>query len=368
MKHGISFLRGPALAGAVLLGSGCIVSEATRGGEVQIVMDISKPDEPTCTVSSTGEARTCNGVIATSGRAMVDAIVDWNRDEPGSFVVMDDCGGRFEVLSSSRTSFRAEWVAPVVPGACVLTAQATGTDGATSELSTVITVQGAGPAGFPRLSAKLSHGNGACVLAAGQASVSCEPISATDIVHVSLNIDWGTLTPGVMSVSPTCSGQFVDPVNDGSSYQAAWEAPHINATGCEVTLEAISNEGPFTVATMSYAIVGGQPPGEVYAYGFIEHSGGRCMLDPGELSTGCPAASGGERALVYVEVDWGNHDAGSIVVRDTCNGGFATRFSSATNRELDWLVPADASTCTVQIEATTATGELRIFEMLVPVN
>jgi hypothetical protein len=372
MKHGMSSLRGPALAGALLLGSGCIIlPEAIHEGDeqtVQIVMDIRQPNGAACTVSSDGQDGACNGVIATRGRAMVNAVVDWSRDEPESLVVIDDCAGRFEVSSSAATSFQAEWVAPVVPRTCVITASATSKDGARSELSTVLMVQGDGPIGFPRISAKLSHGNDTCVLAAGQTDVACGPISSGGVVQSSVVIDWGTLSQGTISVAPTCSRQFVDPVDDGSSFQSAWYAPLIDTPSCEVTFEAVSDEGPFTVARMSYSIVDGQPPGEVYAYVYLEHTDGQCFLDPGAFATECGAIEGGAKALVYVEIDWGKDAPGSITVGDTCNGSFATTFSSETSEQLDWSVPADATTCTVQVEATTDGGELRTFEMLVSVN
>jgi hypothetical protein len=373
MKHGISSPLGPVLAGALLLGSGCvIVPEAIRGGDdegVRIVMDITQPGGTSCTVATNGPARTCEGSIATSGRATVNAAVDWGNSEPGSLEVFDDCAGRFEVRATDLDSFQAEWLAPVVRSTCVFTARALSTDGAGSEVSAVFMVQGDGPNGYPRLSAKLSHGNGTCVLAAGQSDVACsEPISAGDVVQASASIDWGNLTQGSIAVSPTCSGQFVDPVDDGSSFQTAWEAPLIDTTGCEVTFEAISNEGPFTVAKMSFSIVDGQPPGEVYAYVFLEHTASRCFLNPGAFSTECAAIAAGERALVYVEIDWGNDAPGSITVDDTCDGSFATTFSSETTQQLDWTVPSDAATCTLQVEAITAGGERRTFEMLVPVN
>jgi hypothetical protein len=187
-------------------------------------------------------------------------------------------------------------------------------------------------------------------------------------MQASIDIDWGNLTEIQKGVSSSCGGEWAEPVDDGSSFQAAWLAPLLNTTGCWVTFEATSQEGPMTIATLYYSVVDGQPKGEVYAYVYFEHSGGQCYVNPGAFSSDCAPAAAGARTLVYVEIDWGNYGAGNITVGDTCNGSFTNTFSSATNKAFDWVVPPVPTTCTVQVEAVTASGERNVFEMNIPVN
>jgi hypothetical protein len=375
MKYGISSLLAPGLAGALLLGSGCLVMpEGTMDGDdgsgaPRLVLDITLPSGAVCTVVSGGQDRPWSNSIASPGQATVGASVEWGAREPGSVEVSDDCGGALEMLSSNPVTVKAAWVPPATEGACTITARAVSADGIDTVVSTVVAVRAGGPSPYPRVSGKLSHGNGTCLLQAGQTEVDCsQPVRAGEVVQASIDIDWGNLSVSQMGVSSSCGGEWAEPVNDGSSFQAAWLAPLIDTADCWVTFEATSQEGPATIAKLYYSVVEGQPRGEVYAYVYFEHSGGQCYLNPGAFSSDCAPASAGERTLVYVEIDWGKYEAGSITVGDTCSGSFTNTFSSSTNKAFDWVAPPVPATCTVKVEAVTASGERNVFEMNIPVN
>jgi hypothetical protein len=381
MKYGISFLLGPGLAGALLLGSACVVvPEGTPGDDdpadvgpaeaPRLTLDIRMPTGVLCTVAADSQDRTCEGPIASNSQAVVDVSVDWDDLEPDLIELEDDCGGTLQFVFNDLASYRATWVSPAEQDTCVITARATSKNGVRSDLSVAVVVQGQRPQlGYPLLSAKLTHSNGTCILPAGQFNVTCSaPVRAGDVMQASLQIDWGNQTQSQISVSPTCGGEFVDPVDDGSTFASAWLAPLIDDDDCSVMFEAISQDGAITTAKMNFSVVDGQPPGEVYAYLYLEHTGGQCYLYPGAFATDCAPVTAGERALFYVEIDWGNYEAGSITVSDTCDGNLATTFSSSTNKQFDWDVSAVAAACTVQVEAITADGALHTFEMNVPVN
>jgi hypothetical protein len=150
MNYGISSLLGRGLAGALLLGSGCLVMpEGTndgddRSGAPRLVLDVSMPSGVVCTVVSGSQDRTCDSAITSPSRAVVAASIEWNGREPGALEVGDDCGGTLAVLSSNPVAFKAEWAPPSEAGACVITARAASKDGVRSELSAVVVVQ-AGP-------------------------------------------------------------------------------------------------------------------------------------------------------------------------------------------------------------------------------
>jgi hypothetical protein len=225
------------------------------------------------------------------------------------------------------------------------------------------------PVGAPRISAKLSYGNTTCLLSADQTEVTCDmPVRAEEVMQASVDIDWGGLTEGVIQVVPSCSGVYVDPVDDGSAYQLAWHAPFLNYMECEVRLEASSHEGPFATSRMYFSVVDGQPPGEVYGYIYLEHTNAVCRLLTGDFSHDCEPVRAGELTIVYAEIFWGNHAAGSIAVRDTCGGTFWTTESSDIGQALEWKVPSTPTTCTLQVEAITAGGDRRVFELNVPVQ
>jgi hypothetical protein len=376
MKNGISSLLGPGLMGALLLGSGCaLYIEGTPDGDddddpgaPQIVLDVSLPGGAVCTVVSSQE-RPCSGSIESSGQAVVAVSVEWGARAPGYIEVSDNCGGSFAIGDSDSISLKAEWAPPATPNTCVIMARAVGADGGGPKVSVALEVQAGGPGPYPRVSGKLSHSNGTCLLQAGQTAVTCsQPVRAGEIIQASVDIDWGDLTESQYGVSSSCGGEWAEPVDDGSTFQAAWLAPLIDDPGCWVTFEAMSLEGPTTIATLRYSVVEGQPRGEVYAYVYFEHSGGQCFVNRGAFSSICAPAAAGETTLVYVEVDWGNYQAGPITVTDTCNGTFTNTFSSTTNKEFDWVLPAAPTTCTVQVEAVTADGERDVFEMNIPVN
>ena len=224
--------------------------------------------------------------------------------------------------------------------------------------------------GFPRISAKLSHGDATCLLSADQNEVLCDaPVQAGEVMQASVDIEWGARSEGVIVVSPSCSGPFVDPVDDGSAYQDAWHAPLVNDMACEVTIEAFSLEGPFATAKMYYSVVDGQPPGEVYSAVNLDHTSGFCALLTGDVSEDCSPVRAGEIALVYVDMDWGNHEPGSIAVGDDCGGTFTTTLSNgAGSLALEWKVPATPTTCTLALKAITTAGERHVFELNVPVS
>jgi hypothetical protein len=375
MKYGISSLLGPGLMGALLLGSGCaLYIEGTMDDDdaptdLQLVIDLSLPSGLACTVASGGQDRACGGSIESSGQATVAATVEWGARAPGFIDMSDDCGGTFELVSSDQVSMKTEWTPPSTEGTCVIWARAVAADGVDALLSVTVEVQSGGPGPYPRVSGKLSHSTGTCLLQAGQTEVVCsEPVLAGDFIQASVDIDWGNLSAIQYGVSSACGGESAEPVNDGSTFQAAWLAPLIDNPGCWVTFEAITLEGPMTIATLYYSVVDGQPRGEVYAYVYFEHAGGQCYLNPGAFSSDCAPAAAGEKTLVYVEVDWGNYRAGPITVSDTCNGSLTNTFSSETNKEFDWVLPPVATPCTVQVEAVTADGELNVFEMNIPIN
>jgi hypothetical protein len=187
-------------------------------------------------------------------------------------------------------------------------------------------------------------------------------------MQASVDVEWGELSEGVILVSPTCSRAFVDPVDDGSSFQAAWHAPLVNDVTCKVTFEAISQEGPFATAKMYFTVVDGQPPGEVYGCVYLEHTGGHCLLDTGAFSADCGPVRAGARAQIYVDIDWGDYAAGSIAVSDGCDGSFTITLSNDSNQHLEWVAPPAPTTCAVQVEAITAGGERHVFELSVPVH
>jgi hypothetical protein len=227
-----------------------------------------------------------------------------------------------------------------------------------------------GPPGFPRIAAKLSHGNGTCLLPAGQTDVPCDaPVRAGEVMQASVDVEWGELSEGVIVMSPTCSSTFVEPVDDGSAYQEAWRAPLSSNMACEVTFEASSLEGPFATAKMYYSVVDGQPPGEVYGAVNLEHTSGHCALLTGDFSEDCEPVRAGEIALVYVDIDWGNDEVGSIAVGDNCGGAFTTTFSNDVGSQtLEWKVPSAPTSCTLALEAITAGGERHLFELNVPIH
>jgi hypothetical protein len=366
MKYGISSLLGPGLAGVLLLGSGCVATEG-EAAPPRLVLDISLPSGFFCTVVSDSQDRTCDSAIALNGQAVVEASVDWGGREPGSLEVSDDCGGDLAILASDPGSFQAEWTPPATPVTCVVTARATSEDGTSSELSATVMVQGNGlQGGFPRISVKLSHSNGICVLPVGQAEQTCsEPITAGDLIAAEVQVDWGDLLADQVSVSSLC-GDGVPPPN-GDPFTFAKLAPLID-TDCTPTFEAIASDGTSATAAMSFSVVDGQPPGEVYAYLYLEHADGECRLRPGAFSTECTPVAAGANALVFVEVAWGNYEAGSITVDDDCNGSFSVTFMSMTSQELDWDVPSKGNACTVQAEAVTADGKRHTFELNVPMD
>jgi hypothetical protein len=225
------------------------------------------------------------------------------------------------------------------------------------------------PVEAPRISAKLSYGNTTCLLSADQTEVTCDtPVRAEEVMQASVDIDWGGLPEGMILVVPSCSGVYVDPVDDGSAFQLAWHAPFLNTMACEVRLEANSQESPFATSRMYFSVVDGQPPGEVYGYIYLEHSNTVCRLLIGDFSQDCEPFRPGELTIVYAEIAWGNHAAGSIAVRDTCGGTFWTTDSSDIGQDLEWKVPSTPTTCTLQVEAVTAGGEHHVFELNVPVQ
>ncbi len=224
-------------------------------------------------------------------------------------------------------------------------------------------------AGAPRISAKLSYGSTTCLLSADQAEVACDtPVRAEELMQASVDVDWGKLSEGVVVVATTCSGAYVDPVDDGSAHQAAWHAPFLNNMACEVRIDVSSLEGPFATSIMHFSVVDGQPPGEVYGYIYLEHTSAVCRLLIGDFSQDCEPVRPGELTLVYAEVAWGKHAAGSIAVRDTCGGTFWTTDSSDISRDLEWKVPSAPTSCTLELEAITAAGERHVFALNVPVN
>jgi hypothetical protein len=377
MKYGISSLLGPGLIGALLLGSGCVLyvegtpddDDNSDPSAPQLVLDVSLPSGAVCTVVS-GQERTCSGSIESSGQAVVAVSVEWGTGAPGDIQVSDNCGGSFAIVGSDSSSLKAEWAPPATQDTCVIMALAVGADGRLAKVSVAIDVQASGPGAYPWVSGKLSHSNGTCVVQAGQTEVDCnEPVRAGDVMQASIDIDWGDLSESQYGVSSSCGGNWVEPaVGASSTFQAALQAPLIDTEDCWVMFEAISLEGPKTIATLHFSVVDGQPRGEVYAYVYFEHSDGQCYLNPGAFSSECAPASAGEKTLVYVEIDWGNYQAGPITVSDNCNGTFTNTFSSSTNQAFDWLLPPVPTTCTVQVEAVTASGERDVFEMNIPVN
>jgi hypothetical protein len=225
--------------------------------------------------------------------------------------------------------------------------------------------------GFPRITAKLSYGSSTCLLPAGETSVTCnEPVQAWEIMQASVDVEWGELTAGPIVVSPSCSSTYVDPVDDGSAYQEAWHAPLLSNMACEVTLDAVTDEGPFATAKMYYSVVDGQPPGEVYGTINLEHTGGYCHLLTGDFSADCEQpVRAGEITFVYVDTDWGKYEAGTITVSDDCGGTFTlTLDNDAGSQALEWKVPSEPTTCTLALEAFTAGGESHVFELNVPVE
>ena len=225
------------------------------------------------------------------------------------------------------------------------------------------------PAGAPRISAKLSYGNTTCLLSADQTEVTCDtPVRAEEIMQASVDIDWDGLSEGWVGVTPSCSGPYVDPVDDGSAHQVAWHAPFLNNMACEVLIDISSLEGPFATSIMRFSVVDGQPPGEVYGYIYLEHANDVCRLLIGDFSEDCSPVRPGELTLVYAEVAWGKHAAGTIDVRDTCGGTITVTENSDIGRALEWKVPSSPTSCTLELEAITAAGERHVFALHVPVQ
>jgi hypothetical protein len=226
-------------------------------------------------------------------------------------------------------------------------------------------------AGFPRIAAKLSYGDTTCILPAGETSVTCdEPVEAGEIMQASVDIEWDELTPGPVVINPSCSSKYVDPVDDGSANQVAWHASLFSNMACELTLETSTAEGPFTTVKMYYSVVNGLPSGEVYGAIVLEHTSGQCRLLIGELAADCEQpVRAGEITFVYVDIDWGKYEPGSVIVRDDCGGTFTiTLDNDAGSQALEWKVPSEPTTCTLALEATTAGGEGHVFELNVPVE
>jgi hypothetical protein len=333
----------------------------------QLFLDLDLPGPGFCNVFHDSFDGTCQGSIASPERSLLSSFVDWGNAQPGSINVFDNCGGTFEVLFNDPFFFQANWTPPTFETVCLVTAQAFSNDGVFSVVSAAVLVRPGVAPTPPQIFASLSHANGNCELDPDQGQVFCDaPVQANDFAQFFISVDWGSEQPGGIGVRSGCGGQLFDVFGDEFFLQGTFQAPPF-ATPCELFIDAFSANGNLvTGATLAFDVV--NAPANIQAFVLLDSPFGQCNLNLGQSSVDCPPVSAGGRNFLHTEIQWGNAAPGQIQVNDTCGGGFSVLFNDPFFLQADWFPPFfPGGQCTLQVHAFSADGQVRTFELFVPV-
>lgn len=195
-------------------------------------------------------------------------------------------------------------------------------------------------------------------------------LSAPTRPYISAFVNWGNAVPGVIEITDNCGGQFRLPYSDPNYFQTEW-LPPIDESVCLITARATSSEGVFNQLSAALLIRAGEapPPADIQAFVALQQVEGDCFLSPGESAVDCPSIRAGNPAFLHVEVFWDNAVPGVIDVRDDCGGELLLHYSDPFFLQADWLAPfTSGQQCTIQVDAQSAEGQVRTFELSVPVS
>jgi hypothetical protein len=222
----------------------------------------------------------------------------------------------------------------------------------------------------PQLSLDIYTESYSCSVYSESADGTCAgSVSAPTRPYVSTFVNWGNAVPGTIEITDNCGGQYRFPYTDPNFFQAEW-LPPIDETVCLITARAVSGDGLFNQITAALLVRAGEPPppADIQAFVQLYHNDGDCILSSGESAVDCPAIRAGNPALLLVDMFWDSAVPGVIDVRDNCGGELLLHVSDPFVLQADWLAPfTPEQQCTIQVEAQSADGQVRTFELSVPV-
>lgn len=235
------------------------------------------------------------------------------------------------------------------------------------------TKDGSEPIEPPSIYLDLSHAGldyGCSVYSPMNSPYDCpSPFPAGDALELDATIDWYG-EPGVVRLSDTCGGAFVDLVQDSFAIQGRWQAPS-TGTECTVILDALDlDDNVLASAVLSFDFGVLPPRPSIQATLVLEHQNGTCRLTPSEPEVECGPVLASDRPILRVEVDWDTAMPGIIELGgDVCAGPFNEIFNDGTVVEAEWQPLWPGQECTesvLLVSATSADNWTHSFLVTVP--
>ncbi|HWO19858.1 MAG TPA: hypothetical protein VNO30_13825 [Kofleriaceae bacterium] len=202
-------------------------------------------------------------------------------------------------------------------------------------------------------------GAGCFLFPGGNASCSATLASPNMTSYDVSVMGWGKSTPGSLTVSDNCGGQF-GMSNTSPEYRTGAWLPPTTAGVCILTATAVNGDG--LASTLSAAILvrtgtaGTAQPPSIYAQ---IYPGLNCYLSsssPGPTPLDCGTVPAGSQLGLFGNLSWADGTPGSVTLIDTCNGGL-TQPNNAYNFNSYWNLPSlSGQTCTLTVRATNLQG------------
>ncbi len=272
--------------------------------------------------------------------------------DPVTYAWTEDCAdGVFSAPAAASTS----WSEPAT-GTCTITVTATSNGIAASESFLIVVFPSGSGSGAATVSGvfvtapviQLSLPAVGCFVTAGQNASCPRPIAspATTPYEVSVS-DWGLSTPGTVSVSDNCSGQF-DPQFEETGAEGGVWLPPVSRSLCIITGSAVNGDGVATTLSVAVLVDDGTPqPPPLIA---VQLSNGCSFTSADPVSPADCGTMSPDSVLVLTEQLSGN--ALSLMFSDDCGGG-QVDLGTEPSDTFAWFVAAPrGTTCTVTLQAT----------------
>ena len=253
MKHGISSLLGLGLVGALLLGSGCLMSsedgtsedgtETAKGEEgfPRIAAKLSYGDS-TCLLPAGEKSVTCDEPVQEWEIMQASVDIEWGELTPGPVVINPICSSKYVDPVDDGSAYQMAWHSWLLNNpACELTLETSTAEGPFTTVKMYYSIENGQPPGEVYGAIHLEHTGGQCRLLTGAFSADCEQsVRAGEITFVYVDTGWGKYEVGSVTVRDDCGGMFtLTHDNNAGSQSLEWKVPS-EPTTCTLTLEAIT--------------------------------------------------------------------------------------------------------------------------------
>jgi len=282
--------------------------------------------------------------------------------DPVSYAWSSNCSdATFSTPSSSTTT----WTKPA-QGACTITMIATSNGLSIAQNFEIVVFPPGSSSGGADVSASfvstpslyLSLHDVGCYIWPGYNASCAGMIASPNVSSYSVTVtNWGGSTPGPITLSDNCGGQFGMASTTPESRSGHW-LPPAGGGVCIITAHATSGDGVVSTVSAAVLVRAGTPPtAQAPQISGNSYPGPYCVFDSSSSTPmDCGSIPAGTQLFPYGYLNWGSGHPGSLTLSDDCNGGliqpdYAYSFSTTWN-----LPSTPGQICTMTVRATSLQG------------